>query len=231
VIVQSARAAMAHLFSPVFRAVLLKSVGSTILLLIAAWFGLNALFSAFAVPFIGGWFASYPDLGGWIGLVSAIAAGIGLALVLALLVGPVTALVAGFFLDDIAGLVERTDFPDDPEGRPLPALRSAVLSLKFVGTVLAGNLIALALLFVPFINVAAFFVVNGYLLGREYFEFAAMRHRPEADAGKMRRDNAGTVFMAGLVIAAFMAVPVLNLLTPLFAGAMMVHLHRRLALA
>lgn len=78
----------------------------------------------------------------------------------------------------------------------------------------------------PGINIAAFFVVNGYLLGREFFEFAAMRFRDEAEAKALRRRNAGTVFVAGLVIAAFLAVPLLNLLTPLFAAAMMVHLNK-----
>jgi CysZ protein len=37
------------------------------------------------------------------------------------------------------------------------------------------------------------------------------------------------VFLGGLVIAAFMAIPILNLLTPLFAAAMMVHLHKAVA--
>ncbi|TIR83599.1 MAG: cysteine biosynthesis protein CysZ, partial [Mesorhizobium sp.] len=37
---------------------------------------------------------------------------------------------------------------------------------------------------------------------------------------------AGTVFLAGLLIAVFLAVPLLNLLTPLFAAAMMVRLHK-----
>ena len=89
-----------------------------------------------------------------------------------------------------------------------------------------GNLIALVLLLVPGINLAIFFLVNGYLLGRELFEFAAMRFLPEAEAKASRRRNAGTVFLAGLVIAAFMAVPLINLLSPLFACAMMVHLHK-----
>ena len=78
----------------------------------------------------------------------------------------------------------------------------------------------------PGINIAAFFLVNGYLLGREFFEFAAMRFRSEAEAKALRRKHAGTVFLAGLVIAAFLAIPLLNLLTPLFAAAMMVHLHK-----
>ena len=98
-------------------------------------------------------------------------------------------------------------------------------------TMILGNLVALFLLLIPGVNIGAFFLVNGYLIGREYFEFAAMRFRPEADARDLRRRHAGTVFLAGLVIAGFLAVPLLNLLTPLFAGAMMVHLHKMLSAA
>jgi CysZ protein len=169
---------------------------------------------------------SLPDWTGWIGLFAGIAAAIGLALGLAFLIGPVTAIVSGFFLDDVAEKVELADYPRDPRGQALPTGQSIVLSLKFFGLVVLGNLVALLLLLVPGVNIAAFFVVNGYLLGREFFEFAAMRFRPEAEAKALRRANAGTVFLAGLVIAGFMAIPLLNLLTPLFACAMMVHLHK-----
>jgi CysZ protein len=164
-----------------------------------------------------------PSWAGWLG---GIIAGIVLAVGLALLIAPVTAIVAGLFLDDIAEVVERTDYPNDPPGRPVPALHSLVLAIKFFGVVVFGNIVALLLLLVPGINIAAFFIVNGYLLGREFFEFAAMRFRPEPEAKALRRKYAGTVFLAGLVIALFLAVPLLNLLTPLFAAAMMVHLHK-----
>ena len=81
----------------------------------------------------------------------------------------------------------------------------------------------------PGVNIAAFFVVNGYLLGREFFEFAAMRHRSPDEAKALRRRYSGTVFLAGLLIAAFISVPILNLLAPLFAAAMMVHLYKMIA--
>ncbi|MEP4112739.1 MAG: sulfate transporter family protein, partial [Nitratireductor sp.] len=139
------------------------------------------------------------------------------------------ALIAALFLDDVAEIVEAADYPQDPPGQPLPAMRALWLSLKFFAVVILANLVALLLLLVPGVNIAAFFLVNGYLLGREFFEFAALRFRSEEDARALRRRHAGTVFMAGLVIAAFLAVPLLNLLTPLFAAAMMVHLHKALS--
>jgi CysZ protein len=228
-ILDAARAAAGQIFSLEFRSVFLKTLGLTLLALVAVWFGLKELFEWLALPWLDALFPGLPGWAGWLGFIAAILAGIGLALGLALLIAPVTAMVAGIFLDDIAETVERADYPDDPPGRPVPALRSIVLALKFFAVVIAGNLVALMLLLVPGINIAAFFLVNGYLLGREFFEFAAMRFRPESDAKALRSRHAVTIFMAGLVIAGFLAVPLLNLLTPLFAAAMMVHLHKAIS--
>ncbi|RVC83317.1 MAG: sulfate transporter family protein [Mesorhizobium sp.] len=222
-ILDAARAAASRLFSPEFRSVFLKTLGLTLLALVAFWFGIESLLGWLAWPWLQTLLPGLPSWAGWLG---AIVAGIVLAMGMALVVAPVTAIIAGLFLDDVAEVVERTDYPDDPPGRPVPALHSLVLAIKFFGVVVLGNIIALLLLLVPGINIAAFFIVNGYLLGREFFEFAAMRFRPEAEAKALRRKYAGTVFLAGLVIAAFLAVPVVNLLTPLFAAAMMVHLHK-----
>ncbi|MBX3573368.1 MAG: sulfate transporter family protein [Mesorhizobium sp.] len=228
-IFDAARAAASRMFSAPFRSVLFKSIGLTLLILVGAWFGLRELFDALAMPWIDALLPGLPAWAGWVGLLAAILAGVGFAIALALLIAPVTALVAGLFLDDIAEVVEREDFPADPPGTAVPPLRSLVLSLKFVGVVILGNIVALFLLLIPGVNVAAFFVVNGYLLGREFFEFAAMRFRPEAEAKALRSRNGGTVFLAGLVIAGFLAIPLLNLATPLFAAAMMVHLHKAIS--
>jgi len=225
-ILDAARAAAGQLFSAEFRGVFAKTLGLTLLALAALWFGLKEVFDWLALPWIDALLPGLPGWAGWLGFIAAILAGIGLALGLALLIAPVTAIVAGLFLDDVAETVERTAYPLDPPGKAVPVLRSMVLALKFFAVVIVGNLIALLLLLVPGVNIGAFFLVNGYLLGREFLEFAAMRFRPEDEAKALRRKHAGTVFLAGLVIAAFLAVPLLNLLTPLFAAAMMVHLHK-----
>lgn len=228
-IIAAARAAAAQLFTAELRSVFMKSLGLTILALTGLWFALKQLFDALAMPWLDALVPGLPSWAGWLGLVAGIVAGVGLALALALLVAPVTALVAGLFLDDVAEVIERTDYPADAPGQSLPVLRALVASIKFFGVVVVGNFVALLLLLVPGINIAAFFLVNAYLLGREFFEFAAMRLRSEQDAKALRRRHAGTVFLAGLVIAAFLAVPLLNLLTPLFAAAMMVHLHKSIS--
>ncbi|APX69676.1 sulfate transporter family protein [Brucella sp. 09RB8471] len=228
-IIDAAWKALNRLLTPQFRTVFWKTLGVTLLLLVGLWVAIRQVFFSFAWPWMEQLLPGMPQWAGWLGIVAAIVAGLGLALVLALMIAPVTALIAGFFLDDVAEIVEREDYPADPPGTPLPLGRSVIASLKFLGVVILGNVVALILLFVPGINLIAFFVINAYLLSREFFEFAAMRYRSEAEAKALRSQYGVTVFLAGLVIAGFMAIPIVNLLTPLFAATMMVHLHKTIS--
>lgn len=222
-LIQAAYAAWRQVFSQDLRRILYKSLALTAALLALVWFGLTRLFSAFLADH--SLSASYPILDG----LAFFLAGAGLFVALAYLLPSVSAIVAGYFLDDVAEIVEGTDFPTDPPGRPLPLGRALLYGLRFAGLSLLVNLAALLLFFVPVVNIGVFFVANAYLLGREYFELAAGRFQPLADASRMRVAHRGTVFAAGAVLAALVMIPILNLLTPLFGVAMMVHLHKRLA--
>jgi CysZ protein len=229
-ILDAIRFALARLLTPSFRGVLWKSLGLTLAALATLWFAVNALADGIALPWLEALGANL--LGGWTGVVAtlvAIAAGFASALLLAFLIAPVTAIIASLFLDDVAEIIERNDYSEDRPGRALPTGRSLVLSVRFVALAIGANLAALALLLVPGINIAAFFIANGYVLGREYFAFAALRHMSEADADALRKRHAGTVFFAGLAIAAFLAIPLVNFLTPLFAAALMVRLQKSVA--
>lgn len=205
-------------FSPPFRAVLFKSLGITVLLLIAGWFGLQALAERMLV-------IQNPTLN----QIAHIVAGFGTAFGMIFLITPITAAVAGLFLDDVAEIVERTHYPDDPPGAPLPLIKGLLLSARFFLLVLGLNLLMLVLIFIPGVNLVAWLAVNGYLLSREYFSLAALRFRSETDATGMRRRNRLKVFAAGALTAALAALPFANLLTPLFATAFFVHLHKRVA--
>ncbi|MGD9501552.1 MAG: sulfate transporter family protein [Methyloceanibacter sp.] len=209
--------AFSDVFTPPFRAVLLKCVGFTIALLALLIVGIEWTFSHFVEwP---GWIEKAIE---WLG---------GLALVVGsiFLIAPVTSLIAGFYLDDIAALVEREHYPADPPGRALPTLEATGVALRFFFAVLLVNLAALFLLLIPGVNLVAFYLGNGYLLGREYFELAAMRHLAPAEAKTLRRANRLTVILAGLVIAAIATVPILNLITPLFATGFMVRVYKNLS--
>ncbi|MEJ8574971.1 sulfate transporter family protein [Microbaculum marinum] len=216
--ISDALAALSDVVSRPFRAVLLRTLGLTLAALVALWFVLISLFDHF-VTLPWSWAETAVD---WL-------AGAGFVVALVFLVAPVSSLVAGFFLDEIAGKVETTAFPADPVGRGLPAVQTLVTSVKFFGAVILANLVALVLLLIPGINLVAFLLANAYLLGREYFEFAALRHRGYEEARALRRANGGRIFAAGLIVALFVMIPIVNLATPLFAASFMVRLHKRIS--
>jgi CysZ protein len=216
--IAAALLALREAFSPPFRSVLLKSVGLALLLLVL----LGVLLETVVAKLI--------DLESttW-DFLATLLSGLGVVVALVFLVPPVVSLVAGFFQDRVAELVEKSHYPADAPGREMPAGRSIFLALRFALLVLGVNVVALFLLLVPGVNIIAWWLANGYLLGREYFEFAAMRFMPEEEAKALRRAHRGRVFVGGLMIAAFMAVPILNLATPLVASAFMVHIFKGLA--
>lgn len=206
-------------FSPLLRGVLLKAMALALLLLVMLAIGLEAALTHFVhVP-------SYP----WVETTLAVVAGLGLVFGVFYLMPAVSSLVAGLFLDDVAERVERESYPADPAGQPQPVMRQLFYSLRFFGLVLAVNLAALLLLLVPGVNVIVFYVANAYLISREYFELAAMRYRTPEEARRLRQSHAVEVFIAGLLIAPILLVPVLNLIMPVFGTAFMVHFHRRIA--
>lgn len=198
---------------PELRAYLWRSVGLAVLVLMAVWAILQTL-AGLSIDLAYGWL----DTG------LTVLAGLGLFLVAIYFVPAATSLVAGLFLDAVAEKVERLHYGEAHVGREMPVLESVVTAVQFTILVVIMNLVALALLLVPGINAIAFLVVNGYLVGREYFELAAFRHMPKDEARLLRQRHGFKLFLIGLGLAGYLAVPILNLTAPLFATAVMVHL-------
>jgi CysZ protein len=215
---EAAVASLRQILTPPFRSVLYKSLGLTLLLLALAWAGLDKLALSVAV-------VDHPLLR----TILAFATGAGLLVALAFLIGPISILVAGFFVDDLAAHVEREIYPAGRVGKPAPPLDALMMTLRFSLVSAVVNLVALLLLFVPGVNAVAFLLANAYLFGREYFALAATRFRSPAEADDLRQHNSAKIFFAGLFIAGFVMTPGLNLLTPLFGTAFMVRIHKMLS--
>jgi CysZ protein len=224
--------ALGQMFSQPFRMVLVKSVGLAIAflaLVVIVLFRLLEWLSDAGIEWLDGTIgaAAHGPLGvlGWI---VAVALGLGLFAGAVLLMPAVTALVASFFADEIADLVERSHYPTDPPGVPVPLWLAAVEGVKTALLAIVVYLCTLPFFLVAGVGAVLFFIATAWLLGREYFELAAMRFCPAPEAKAMRRRHQTTIFIAGLFIAGFVSIPILNLATPLFGTALMVHMHKRL---
>lgn len=140
--------------------------------------------------------------------------------------------ISGVFLDEVAGLVERKYYPEDPPGRELPFQRALIYSLKFMALVIVINILLLPVyvvsLFIVGLGIALYYLVNGYFLGREYFETVALRHIPLDQAVASRRANGMRLFLTGIVIAFALTIPIVNLISPILGIAMLVHIYKGL---
>jgi CysZ protein len=210
-------AAAAQTLSPPFRAYLWKSIAAT-----AALFVVCALLLGHTVLALA---AGWPI---WAGLAGSIVVGVLFLLGAAYLLAPITALIAGFYADRLAELTE-ADIGADRQGHPAALGPSIELGLRFTVLGIVLYALAFALWFTPGVNVVAFFVVNAYLFGRMTFEMVALRHGTAADGRALSRRHAGLIFVYGLWIALLLAIPVANLLTPLFSVALMARAYDRLA--
>ncbi len=211
-----AAAALSEIFTPAFRAVFWKVLGFTLAILALIIVGLHHLLvSLLALP--------YP----WLQTAASILTSVGLVIGSVFLVAPTSSIVAGFFIDELAERVERDVDPAGMPGRPISIAASVWLGIRFGLVSLAITLLAIGLLFVPGINAVAFLLANTYLFGRQYFEFAALRFHSYAETAALRQRHWVAVYSAGVLIAIFVSVPLLNLLTPLFATALMVRVYKR----
>jgi CysZ protein len=231
--IDAAVQALSQMFSAPLRRVLLKAVGLALLMIVIIGIAMQRLLAHLATSGAT-WAEQSAGMAPhavWSSLawVLSIMAGLGILTGALFLMPTVTAFVGSFFVDEVAELVEQEYYPAEPPGRALPMFRALIEGIKIALLTLVVYFFAL-----PFVLFAGFgfiilFLANAYLLGREYFELAAMRFRPPDEARAMRKARASYVFLAGMVIAFFVSIPILNLATPIFAMAFMVHIHKKLA--
>ncbi len=216
--IQAITKAIAQLSDPKFRSVILKSV----------LYALVALVLSFIVIFQLAGLIPQSDWE-WVNSIVSWLSGFG-AFFISLFLFPLTmSAVIGIFLDDIADAVEAKHYPEDPISRDIPLWSSIWDSLKFFAVIILCNLLALPLYLIPGVNLFVYYILNGYLLSREFFQQVAVRHHEMSDVNKLRKIGKLEIFLTGVAVAFCMTIPILNLIVPIIATATMVHLYKKRA--
>jgi uncharacterized protein involved in cysteine biosynthesis len=141
---------------------------------------------------------------------------------------PAAAAVVGFFLDDVAAAVEARHYPALPPAAEMGLGEQARDALGFFGLVIAANLVAVAIYFlVPPFAPFVFWLVNGFLLGREYFALVARRRLGPEAAAALGRRHLGRIWLAGTAMAVPLSVPVVNLVVPILGVGVFTHQFHR----
>jgi len=208
---------LGQLPTPPFQRVLWLSIAGSLATAIALWFAINAIL--INTDFFG--FA-------WLEWAIDKLGGLAAAVLLILLLPAFIGLIASLMLESICRAVEARHYPHLPEPRSQSVMEAVVIGLRFAIILILLNILVLPLIFFGPVYLIVGWALNGYLLGREYFELVACRRLNHAEIRATRRSHGVATWLAGLVIAVVASVPIVNLLLPLFGTAFMLHRFERL---
>ena len=142
---------------------------------------------------------------------------------------PIASILIGFMLDPIAAAVERKHYADLEQPAARPVLEQVIDASKFMGLLICLNVLALIIYFSStLLAPIIFWVINGILLGREYFQLVAMRRLGRQGANALRRRHRVRIWFAGILMATPLTIPVINLLIPVLGVATFTHMYHRL---
>lgn len=220
-IVQALNRSWQQLLHPKFRSVFLTSLTAAAVTLVALTLILNAYWPD-SYSFGWEWLDQFGNEIASAGFWSIIMIGSYM-----LFPGIVT-MVMGVLIDKIATAVEEEYYPNRIGTRKVPITDTVLSAAKLTLIMVVANLLALVPYLILLVTTgpgafALFILLNGYLLGREYYEMVALRHMPVRAANNARLDNSGKVFVAGSLIAGMFLVPFLNIMAPIIGAALMTH--------
>ena len=217
--------ALGQMGDPRFRRVLGLGVVLTVALLVAAcaalvWV-LQGLPDETGLPLIGTvtW---VDDILQW--------SSVGLMLALSIfMMVPVASAITSMFLDEVAQAVEDRHYPTLPPSPGVPFWEALKDTVNFLGVIIGANVVAL-FVYIPLAPLAPliFWALNGYLLGMEYFQLAAMRRVGRVEAKALRKRHRWTVWAAGVLMAMPLSVPLINLIIPILGAATFTHIFHRI---
>lgn len=137
-------------------------------------------------------------------------------------------IIVSFFDDRIASLIEAHEYPDCVLAHPPSFARELWHDIRFSIRVVVLNIILLPLYLVPGLNLVLFYALNGYLLGKQFFTTIATRYVPRDQAAILAQPHRLTIGAAGFLVVFSATIPFANLIAPIWAVALMVHLFHSL---
>ncbi|MCI5049439.1 MAG: EI24 domain-containing protein [Rickettsiales bacterium] len=136
-------------------------------------------------------------------------------------------IIISFFDTAIAESIERDEYPGIPTPEP-PFWPTIMQDVRFTIKAVFLNALCLPIYLIPGINLMVYYLLNGYLLGTEFFNVVAGRHVHPDEADRMRKERRTSILFCGFSIAVGATIPFINLITPIWGVALMVHLFHSL---
>jgi CysZ protein len=132
-------------------------------------------------------------------------------------------------LEQVADAVEAKHYPQLPPANKVVFSDALIDSVKFFGLLIVVNMLAVVIYLLSTIMAPiVFWMVNGILLGREYFQLVAMRRLGRKAANELRKKYRFTIWMTGFLMAVPLSLPLINLFIPVMGVAVFTHIFHKL---
>jgi CysZ protein len=213
--------ALRSLLAPGMFSIFIRSVLITVAALIAFVFLTGTIFSVIAsfMSDDNAWKYFLP----WIG-------GVGSGILAWFLFPGIMPIIVNFFDIRIATIIEKHDYPTASPAAATDFWAELKHDAKFSGIAIGLNILIFPLYFLmPGLHLIPFYLLNGYLLGREFFMMVAKRYVSVGAAAAIREQHSRNIFIAGVILAIMATLPFLNLIAPFWGIAAMVHLYHQLS--
>lgn len=217
--------ALSQLSDPKFQKVLWRSILIAVALLLFPFLGITGFLDwilpeTVTLP----WLGELSIHGGLLSLASLIT-----IFALSFLMFPVATLIIGLFLEEISDAVEARYYPNLPAVKRLNIIPVMIDAFQFIGIMILANFAALlAYVIVPVFALFIFWALNGYLMGREYFQLVAARRIGMKQARRLRKKYFSQIWIAGILVAIPLSIPIVNIIVPILGIAVFTHQFHRL---
>jgi CysZ protein len=195
--------------------IFLLSILLNIAILAGIVLGVHFLLDGITIPFLEG-FDFLIDISGVI-----------IAFFISIFVFPILMpIIISFFDEAICAAIEKQEYPELAKPNPpfWPTIRQ---DLAFTLKAIFLNILVLPLYLIPLVNIVVYYTLNGYLLGREFFNTAAGRYVSFGEGKALRKRNKLEIITGGAAITFLATIPVIQLIAPIWGVALMLHLFQQ----
>lgn len=145
------------------------------------------------------------------------------------LMAPVASVFTGLFLDDVADAVEAEHYRGLKPRNRVRFVEAISDGLRYFGLLVAVNVVGMAVFAISNgWGIATIWIMNGFLLSREYFTMVARRRNEREAAQALYKRDFYWLWLPGVLLAIGLSIPVVNLAMPLVGAAVFTHLYHRM---
>ena len=138
---------------------------------------------------------------------------------------PLLIFINSLFSGKIIKIIESNNYKNINYNYSNTFVKELKFQLSFIIIFVLINLALIPFLIFPPIYFIFYWIINGYLIGKEFSGSVLIKYINYNDIKKFNNKNRLNVYLFGIILAIIFSIPILNLFGPIIGTASMVHMY------